>query len=168
MRLVAARSAKPRIGDVHLEDRRHLVWNAVDQLRQGLGAGNDAGNEVIHLVRVGRNFLRRLDADDRERLGLRYTFDDEPAQSLERDLNRLARQVDPLVDASRDPNPADESLRIEHVIVVARRDDESYDQPGLLVRLEQGKILRSPHLHRDGAQRVHDCRSKRHERQRRW
>ena len=53
-----------RIRDVHLQDGGHFVRNSVDQLGESLGAGNDAGDEVIDLVRVGWNLLGRLDADD--------------------------------------------------------------------------------------------------------
>jgi len=46
-------------------------------------------------------------------------------------------------------------------------NDESDDEARLLVGLEQRQVLGSAHLYGDGAQRIHDCGSKRHERQRR-
>ncbi len=42
-----------RIGDVHLEDRRHLVRNAIDELGQRLRRRHDARHEVVELARVG-------------------------------------------------------------------------------------------------------------------
>jgi len=135
---------------------------------QCLGAGHDPGDEIVDLVRIGRNLPGRLDSHDREGLGLRHTFDDDPPQSLERDLNRLPGKIDALVHTRGDSNPPHESLRVQHVVVIARRDYESDDQPRLLVGLEQREVLRRAHLHGDSAERVHDRGSKRHERQRRW
>src|SRR5258706_14483119 len=83
-------------------------------------------------------------------------------------LNRLAGKIDPLVYAGRDSHPPDESFGIENVVVVAGGYDESDDEARLLVRFEQREILGGAHLYGDGAQRVYDRRSKRHERQRRW
>ena len=52
--------------------------------------------------------------------------------------------------------------------MIAGGDYETDNQPRLLVGLEEREVLRRAHLHGDGAERVHDRGSKRHERQRRW
>ncbi len=140
-----------RIRDIHLEDRRHFVRNAIDQLGQRLGAGHDPGDEIIDLVRIGRNLLGRLDSDDRERLGLRYAFDDDPPQSLKCDLNGLAGKIDALVHPRRDSNSPHESLGVEHVVVITSGDHEADDQPRLLVRFEERQVLGRAHLHGDCA-----------------
>ena len=113
-----------RIGDVHLENRRHLVRDALDQFRERLGAGDDAGNQVIDFVRIRRYLLRRLDTDDGERIGLHDAFDDDATQALKCDLNGVAREIDSFVHSGRDADTAHEALGIEHVIVVATGDDQ--------------------------------------------
>ena len=42
-----------RIGDVHLQDRRHFVRNAIDQLGERFGRRHDARDEVVDLRRIG-------------------------------------------------------------------------------------------------------------------
>ncbi len=48
-----------RIGDVHLEDRRHFVRDAIDQLGERLRGRHDARHEIVDLARVGRRLPRR-------------------------------------------------------------------------------------------------------------
>ena len=157
-----------RIGDVHLENRRHLVRDALDQLGEGFGTGDDARDQVIDFIRIGRYLLRWLDTDDGERIGLYDAFDDDATQALKCDLNGVAREIDSFVHSGRDADTAHEALGIEHVIVVAAGDDQPDDQAGMLIGLEQGKVLRRAHLNGDGAEWVDDGRSKRHQRQCRW
>ena len=71
-----------RIRDVHLQNRRHFIGDALDQLGKGFRAGDDARDEIIDLVRIGRNLFRRFDAYDREGIGLNHALDDQPAQAL--------------------------------------------------------------------------------------
>jgi hypothetical protein len=49
------------------------------------------------------------------------------------DLHRVARKVDPLVDARRDSHPPDELRGVDRLVVVAAGDDERHHEPGLLV-----------------------------------
>ncbi len=154
------------IGDVHLEDRRHFIGDAFDQLGQCLGAGNDPRNEIVDLVRVGIDLLGGLDADDRVGLGLCDALDDYPSQTLEGYLDRLTGKIDALVDARRDADATDETLGIQDVVVVSGGDHEPHDQTRLIVGAKQREIFRGAHLHGYGAERVHDGRSQRHERQR--
>ena len=70
--------------------------------------------------------------------------------------------------ASRDADPADESIRVQNIVVVATRHDQTNDQAGLLVGLEQRQVLRSTHLHGNRAEGIDNRGSKRHEGQRRW
>ena len=48
-----------RIGDVHLEDRRHFVRNAIDELGERLRGRHDARHEVVDVAWVGGDFARR-------------------------------------------------------------------------------------------------------------
>ena len=116
---------------------------------------------------IGDRLLGRLDRGDDEGLGLADLLDDDAPQSLERDLDGVARQVDALVHAGGDADPADELLGVDRLVVVAAGDDEGDDETGLLVGAEQREVLRGAHLHGDGAERVDDRRPERHERQRR-
>jgi hypothetical protein len=92
--------------------------------------------------------------------------DDSPAP-LQRDLHRVARQVDALVHARRHAHAPDELAGLDRLVVVAVRHDERDDEARLLVGAQQRQVLRSAHLHGDGAQRVDDRRAQRHQRQRR-
>ena len=156
------------IGDVHLEDRRNFVGNALDQLGQCLRTGHDAGDQVVHFVRIGRNLLRRFDSNDREGIGLHDTFDDESPQALQSDLHCIARQIDSLVYPGRHANPSYKTLGIENIVVIAARHYQPNDQSRLLVGFEQRQVFGSAHLHGNRAKRINNGRSKRHQRQRRW
>ena len=94
----------------------------------------------------------------------RISVDDDPPQALQRDLHGVARQVDSLMHAGRDADPPDELLGVDRLIVIPTRDDERDDEARLLVGPQQREILRRPHLHGDGAQRIDDGRPQRHER----
>jgi hypothetical protein len=108
---------------------------------------------------------RRLDGGDRVGVDLLDGIDRDPPEPLEGDLDRVAGEVDPLVDAGGDADPADELVGLDRLVVVPRGDDEGDDHPGLLVGPQQREVLRRPHLHRDRPQRVHDRRAERHQRQ---
>jgi hypothetical protein len=154
----------PRIGDVHLEDRRHLVRDAIDQVGERLGRGDDARHEVVHLVLVGRRLARGLDLGDRVGAVLRRSLDRDAPQPLQRDLDGLAGEVDALVHARGDADAADELVRVDRLVVVARGDDEGDDEPRILVVAQEREVLRGPHLHRDRAERIHDRGAERHQR----
>lgn len=125
---VAARSAKaPRVGDVHLEDLRHLVRNAVDQVGQRLGGAHDAGDEVVQLVRVDEEFLGRACAGDHERLFLLHRFDRDSAESLQRDLHRVATGLIRSCTRAAATRP-NELPVVDRVVDIARRHDEG-DSP---------------------------------------
>ena len=145
-----------RIGDVHLEDRRNFVRNAIHELGQRLGGRDDARHEVVDVALVGRRFARRANRRDRVGFRLLHSVDHDAPQSLQRDLHRVARQIDPLVDACRDANASEESVRVDRLVVVAARDDEGHDQSGLFVRPEQREVFRCAHLHRDRSERIND------------
>ncbi len=98
---------------------------------------------------------------------LRDLVDDDAPQSLQRDLHRVAGQIDALVHARRDADASDEPLRVDRLVVIAARDDERDDQPGLLVRAEEREVFRRAHLHGDRAERVDDRGAERHQRKRR-
>ena len=155
-----------RIGDVHLEDLRHLVGNAVDEVGQLLGRRDGARDEVVEVVRVARRLARRRDADDRVGLRLLDPLDDDPPQPLEGDLDRVAGEVYALVHARRHADLAGEARRIGRVVVLPVGHHERHDQPRfLLVGPQQGEILGSSHLHGDRPQRVDDGRAECHERE---
>ena len=155
-----------RVGHVHLEDCRHLVRDAVDEVGQCLRRRGDASDELLDLFRVGDRLLGGLDCGDDEGLGLSDLLDHDATQSLQRDLDGVARQVDALVHAGRDADASNELLGVDGFVVVAAGDDERHDQARFLVGAEEREVLRRPHLHGDGAQRIDDRRPQRHEWQR--
>ena len=161
-------SETARVGDVHLQNRRHFVRDALDQLGQSLRAGHYTRDQIIYFVRIGWNLLRRFDPHDREGIRLHHTFHDQPSQTLQRDLNGVSWQVDTLVDACGDADSADKSVRVQHIVVIAACHDQSNDQTSLLVGLEECQVFGRAHLHGDGAERIDDGGSKRHQWQRRW
>ena len=59
---------------------------------------------------------------------LLHLVDDDAPQSLQRDLHRVARQIDALVHARRDADASEKSLRVDRLVVVAARDDERDDR----------------------------------------
>ena len=145
-----------RIGDVHLEDRRHLVWNAIHQLSERLGGRHDARHEVVELRGVGRYLAGGANRGDGIRVGLLHLVDDDAAQALQRDLHRVARQIDPLVHARRDADASQETLRVDRLVVIAIGDDEGHDQAWLLMRAQQRQVFGGAHLDRDRTQGVDD------------
>ncbi len=155
-----------RVGDVHLEDLRHLVGNAVHQFGERLRGRDGARHQLIELRGVRGRFLRALHLRDGVRFQLVDRIDGDAAQPLQRDLHRFAGQIDALVHAGGHTDPADEPGRVYGVVAVTVGDDEGYDQPGFLMGPQQGQVLRGPHLHGDRPQRVDDRRAQRHERQR--
>src|SRR5688500_14343842 len=112
-------------------------------------------------------FLRTLYRGDRIRCALLDVVDDDPAKTLKRDLDGLARKIDALVHASGNSDAAYESVEIHWLIVVTSCDDERDDRTRTLVLLQQGKVLRRAHLHCNRAEGIDDRRSQRHQRQRR-
>ena len=156
-----------RVRDIHLQDRRHFIRNPVHQLGQRLGRRDHARDEVIEIGGVGGRLPGRANGCDRVRFLPVDPLDHDPAQALERDLHRIAGQVDPLVHARRHADPADEPLGVDGVVMIPAGDHERHDEAGLVIGAEQREILRRAHLHGDGAERIHDSGSKRHERERR-
>ena len=130
--------------------------------------GHDARDEIVDLRRIGGRLARRRASSrsDTDRAARCSSIDDAP-QSLQRDLHRVAGQIDSLVHARRDADASEESLGVDRLVVIATRDDQRDDQSRLVVRAEQREILGRPHLHGDRTQRVDDRGAKRHQRQRR-
>ena len=64
-----------RIGDVHLEDRRHFVRNAIHELGQRLRGRDDARHEVVDVRWIGGRFARRANRGDRIGLRLLHLVD---------------------------------------------------------------------------------------------
>jgi len=58
------------VGDVHLQDCRDLVGDAIDEVRQCLRGRGHSGHEVLDLLGVGDRLFHRLDRGHHERLGL--------------------------------------------------------------------------------------------------
>jgi hypothetical protein len=134
----------PRVRDVHLEDRRHLVGDAVDERRQRLGRAHDARDERVDGLGVAELVARRRDLGHGERLLLLDGVDGDAAQPLEGDLHRVAGEVDALVHARRDAHAADELDVVHRLVVVAVGDDERDDHARLVVGAQQGEVLRAP------------------------
>ena len=154
-----------RIRHVHLQDRRHFIRNAIHQLRERLGGVHQPRHELFAVDRIERRLRRGLDARDRIRIALLDALDDDAPQPLQRDLDRVARKVDPLVHARRHADAADERAGIDRLVVIAAGDDQANDEAGFVVRTDDRQILRSAHLDGDRAERVDDRRPQRHERQ---
>jgi hypothetical protein len=155
----------PRVGDVHLQNRGHLVGNAVHHLGERLGRRRDACDQVGDFVGIRRQVLRGMHGRDGERFVLLDVVDDDPAQPLQRDLHRVAGKIDALVHARGYPHTAHETRRVDRLVVVAARDDEGHDQSGFFVRAEKREVLRGSHLYCDRTQRVDDRGSQCHERE---
>ena len=155
------------IGHIHFQDLRHFVGDTVHQFGQRFRGGHGARHELVELHGIGRRFFGALDLRDGERVHLIDRVDRDATQALERDLDRVARQVDALVDAGGHADTTDEIMGIDRVIPVAGGDDQGDDQAGLLVRAQQREVLRGAHLHRDRPQRIHDRGAQRHQGQRR-
>jgi hypothetical protein len=154
-----------RVGDVHLQDRRHFIGNAIHHLGQRLGCRRDARDQVGDFVGIRGHVLRGMHGRDGEGLILLDVVDDDPAQPLQRDLHRVAGEIDALVHTRGYTHTAHETRRVDRLIVVAARDDESHDQTGFFVRAEKGEVLRGSHLYCDRTQRVDDRGSQCHERE---
>ena len=155
------------IGHIHLEDLGHFVRNAIHQLGQRFRRGNRACHELVQLHGIGRRFLGALDLRNGERVHLVDRVDRDASEPLQRDLDRIAGQVDPFVHPGGHAHASDEVVRIDRVVPVAGGDHQRHDQPGLLVRTEQREVLGGAHLHGDRPQRVHDRGAQRHQGQRR-
>ena len=155
----------PRVRHVHLEDRRHLIRDAVHQLRQRLGRVHQARHQLLTVHRIERRLRGRANARDGVRLALLDALDDDPAQPLQRDLHGVAREIDPLVHSCGHADAAEEGRGIDCLIVIAAGDDQADDQPGFVVGTDDREIFRGAHLDRDGAERVDDRRPQRHERE---
>ena len=154
------------IGHIHLEDLRHFVRNTIHQLSQRFGGGDRTRHQLVELHRVGRRFLGSLNLRDGERIDLIDGVDRDAAKTLERDLHRVAGQIDALVHAGGHPNASDEIVRVDRIIPISRRHDQRHDEARLLVRPKQRKVLGGAHLHRDRSQWVHDRGAQRHQGQR--
>src|SRR6185312_1545474 len=92
-------------------------------------------------------------------------LDHDAPQPLQRDLNRVAWQVDALVHARRHAHAPHEGVRVDRFVVIARGDEQPHDEPGLVVAPNDRQVFGSAHLHRDRAQRIDNRRPQRHERQ---
>lgn len=156
-----------RIRDVHLEDRGHFVGNALAVFREGLRRPDDAGDEVVHLGRIGGALLGRPNAGDRVGVQALDVVDHDAPKPLERDLHGLAREIDSLMHSRSHAHTSDEFPVLDGLVVIAMGDYEGDNEPGLVVRAQQGQIFGRAHLHGDGAERVDNGRAERHERQRR-
>ena len=156
-----------RIGDVHLEDRRHFVRNAVDQFGERLRRRHDARDEIVE-SRSGRPaFLARRGSprSDRARSArcLRSTMRRSPCSVIcTVSPGRLMRSC----TRAATPTRPRKRVCVDRLVVVAARDDQRDDQSGLFVRAEQRQVFRRAHLHRDRSERVDDRRAQRHQRQR--
>ena len=156
----------PGVGDVHLEERGHVLGHAIHELRERLCGCHDPRHERAPGLRVRGRLARR--PDTRERIGrlLVQFIDDDPPQPLQRDLHRVAGEVDALVHPGRDAHATDERLRVAFV-GLARCHRQGHDQPRLSVVPQKREVFGGTHLHGHGAVRKDERRAERHERQHR-
>ena len=154
-----------RIRDIHLQDGRHFVGNPVHELGECFRGGDDARDEVGKFCGVRGRLLRRPNGRDRIRLLLVDPLNHDAPQPLQRDLNGVARKVDPLVHARRNANAADEPLRVDRILMVTARHHERDHEARLVERPQQREILRGAHLHGDRSEWIDDGRAQCHERQ---
>ena len=155
----------PRVRHVHLQDRRNLVRNAIHQLRERLGRVHEPRHQLLAVDRIERRFGRGPDARDRIRFALLDALDDDAPEPLQRDLDGVAGEVDPLVHSRRHAHAAEEGAGVDRLVVIAAGDDQPDDEAGFVVGTDDREIFGGAHLDRDRAERVDDRRPQRHERE---
>ena len=107
-----------------------------------------------------------MDLRNGERVHLIDRVDRDAAEPLQRDLDRIAGQVDPLVYAGGYADASNEVVRIDGVVPIICGDDQGDDDASVFVRTEQREILWGAHLHCDRSQRVYDRGTQCHQGQR--
>ena len=127
-----------RVGHVHLQDLRHFIGDAVDEIGERLGRRHHAGNEVLELRGLRGRLARGLDRGDRIRGRLLDPLYSDATKPLQGDLHGVTGQIDAFVHAGRDTDTPDEFSRLPRFVVVAAGDDQRDDEPGLLVCTQQG------------------------------
>ena len=168
---VAARSAnRPGSDTFILRICGHLVRNAVDELGERLGRRDHARDEVLDLVRVARRSpcAALIDGD---RVAARSARS--PSTMMRRSPCSVIWTVSPgrlIRSCTRAATPTRPTnlLRVHRLVVIARsRRPAPTIRPGSSLARSSARFSGRAHLHRDRAQRVHDRRPQRHQRQRR-
>ena len=94
------------------------------RLGQRFGRADDARDQLLDFECRRQHVPRRRHRGDDERRRLIDALDGDAPQSLQRDLHRVAGQVDALVHAGGDTDLADELLRVRRVFQLATRDHQ--------------------------------------------